>query len=388
MGETARIPPSRVIIFYHRPPEDLFHGSSVYFTGFVDTLRSHLPLIVVAPRLRSKPTANAGEKSQVRMAGLQYLIATSFAAARFLFADSRRSDAERARVLVAFDVYVAGVAAIWARIRGCFLVYYPLDSNRVVSQYWREARYKGARFFRAFRTPLEWSGLRAADLILVPSESMRTELLSQGLPSDRVRICPLKRKLPPYVTKDVVEWTGKLGLRDRTGVVFVGSFQYGPNVRAFEFLRERVAPALLSKCPDALLLVAGRNSEAYAEGLPPNMKVLGTVRDLDGLLYACSIGLAPMDVLGGTSVKVIDYRLHGLRVIATPEAAAGVSGSEGMIVAPLRDFESTVISQVRRSGPRQNLEQPPVADMDYVRLYTLTQDIEEISREILEHARD
>lgn len=369
-------------MFYHRPIDDPYHGGSRHCQSFAEGLRRSFPVRFIGPSLLHRPRDSSRDRGSVRLTVVGYLLAGMFNALRYVIADGFRRPSDRARLVVSFDVYLAGLAAIWAKVRAIDFVYYPQDSGRAVAEGWNALRIKGAILLRVVRGVSERLALRAARVILLPSSSMEDEYRRHGIPESKLRFWPLKRNLPRFSSESVKSWRDNLDMAGRIGAVFVGSFQYPPNVRAFEFLRSRVAPDLLERDPRLLLIVAGLDSEPYAINLPPNLRVLGTVEDLDGLLYACSIGLAPMDVIGGTSGKIVDFLLHGLPTVATPEAAQGVAPSSSLVIAPKTEFSSAILKLVDRALDREVLASGPEPDSEYVRLYTSYADVDPISVEL------
>ena len=374
-------PPPAVALFYHRPIDDPYHGGSRHCRGFFDGLTRFFAVSFVGPPYVPR-AGTRRDRGGVRLAVVGYLIRATLNALRFTLRDGDRSPPTRARVLVAFDVYEAGIAAVWSRIRGIELVYYPQDAGGPVTEGWSRSGISGARLLRLARAlPERWAS-RTARLILVPSETMRQSYQRLGVPPERLRLCTLKRDLPTYSPTAVREWRQKLGVGDAFLAVFVGSFQYPPNVRAFEFLRATAAPELSRQGSPVRILVAGLDSEPYATDLPENLRVLGTVDDLDGLLHAASVGLAPMDVPGGTSGKIIDYLLHGLPTLATPDAAQGVAPSPKLEVLPLAEFPRRLaeLGTTAVHGETGGSEKPP--DPEYVRLYTRSSDLDSIAEDL------
>jgi len=379
---------ARVVALYHRALNAAYHGSSLHFRGFVEGLRRVVPVEVVAPGERATVgTDRARESSGPLLVGFRYLLAAVAEELRFIVRDARSPRAQRARVIVPVDVYVAGLAAVWSWIRQVPLVYYPLDANTAVSRHWRKAGYRGGILFGLTRRPLNALGLRIARIVIAPSEEVARSLREGGVPAEKLRVCTLKRTRPVPDPVAIARWRAELGLAGRVPAVFVGSFQYAPNVRAFHFLRDELAPALGRSDPDLLILVGGLDSEPYVPQSGANLRVLGTVSDLDGLLFACEIGLAPMDVAGGTSGKMVDYVLHGLRVLATPEAAAGIDAAASVQVAPCSEFADrlkALCAEVRASrGPAL----PPRPDPEFVRRYTESADLDRVAQEIASLAR-
>jgi hypothetical protein len=199
---------------------------------------------------------------------------------------------------------------------------------------------------------------------------------------ERIRVCTLKRTAPTFDRAAIAGWRERLKIDGRTGAVFVGSFQYAPNVRAFEFLRDEVAPELARRDPGLLLLIAGLDSEPFVGQDRPNLRVLGTVDDLDGLLYTSRIGLAPMDVGGGTSTKIVDYLLHGLSVVSTPEAAGGIEATDLMRLAPRSEFVERLIELHRSLRPAPDAIEEPSRLPEFLRRYLEWDDIDAVALEI------
>jgi hypothetical protein len=381
IGRPARAHP-RIAAVYHRPIGAEFHGGSIHFRSFVVGLESRLDVEVVAPAERRSRVVE-GTAGEPQMVGFRYLVSSVLAQARFALREARVASFERVRAIAAFDIYGVGFAAFWSALRSIPLVYYPQDSNRTVGKNWAESGYRGGTLFRLSRYPLEWVGLHRAWRIVVPSAAVRDDLVSAGVDRSRIRMCTLKRQIPVERPADTAAWRARLGLSGRIGVVFVGSFQYAPNVRAFEYLKNVLAPALRNVAPDVLLLVAGLDSESHRNESNDNLRVLGTVSDLDGLLFASSIGLAPTDVAGGTSGKIVDYVLHGLEVVATPQAAQGLEGAPNVAVVELAEYiEATraLCDRVRNTSGRL---QPPAPDSDFVRTFTRSVDLDRLAEEIV-----
>lgn len=378
--EASGIP---VAVFYHRPIEDPYHGGSRHCKGFVVGLENQFPVTQVCPPWVPAPPGVRRDQGDVRLKVVKYLIQAFLATIRFIVQDgTRRPATDRSRVLVAFDVYLAGVAAVWSRVRRSVFVYYPQDAGPAVADGWSSSGVRGAWLFRAFRFLPERIGVAKADLLLVPSEAMRDDYRREGVEDSRILRCSMKRSMPRYESESVEAWRKALGLGDHVGVVFVGSFQYPPNVRAFEFVRDSLSHDLRQRNPEIRILVAGLDSEPFARDLPPNVRVLGTVEDLDGLLYASTVGIAPMDVAGGTSGKIIDFLLHGLPTVATPQAAVGVEASDLLHVAPLDRFADEIFRLVQGWKPTPDRSFPPAADSTYAEVYTGSADIDAIAEEI------
>jgi len=117
-------------------------------------------------------------------------------------------------------------------------------------------------------------------------------------------------------------------------VVFLGTTHAG-NVDALNHFLADIWPKVLARLPDATLKVAGSVGEAIEPALrgTPNMKMLGRVEKLESLGGSHAIGIAPTRLATGVSIKVAEYLMLGMPVVAYPLAMEGFGGRlDGMVV--------------------------------------------------------
>jgi glycosyltransferase involved in cell wall biosynthesis len=110
---------------------------------------------------------------------------------------------------------------------------------------------------------------------------------------------------------------------DPPEALLVGNFGYAPNREGLDWLLEHVLPRVWKTAPELRLNVAGRGYQPAA-GLDARVAVLGFVDFLDPLYSRAACALVPLLSGGGSPVKFIEALAHGLPVVATPRAAAGV----------------------------------------------------------------
>ncbi len=110
--------------------------------------------------------------------------------------------------------------------------------------------------------------------------------------------------------------------------IFVASFDYAPNRAAVRFLHDEVMPRVWEVLPQARLLLVGRGLEP--DQFPdPRVETPGFVPDL-GMAYArASCAVVPLLKGGGTPLKFIEALAYGVPVVATSQAAAGLSVTAG-----------------------------------------------------------
>ncbi len=373
-GSAAR---PKVVAFYHRPVEDRYHGGSRHFEGFIQGLRERVPVRVVAP-LPSRGWGTAGEDLSV-IASLRNIYRAYVQQLRFVLDDARLPRGERSRVLLVFDIYGVPLPLLWAKIRSVDFVFSPQD---ITAQWLREfpaQGYRGGRLLGLIRGPLDRSALSASRLIVAVSDWMAGELERDGTPGSKLRVCTLKRPTSRPVAADIAGWRNRLDSAGRVLVVFVGSTRYPPAARSCEFILKELVPGFRDRQSRVRFVLVGAGTEAHREGAPPNVTALGRVEDLDGLLDACDIGLAPLDVTGGTSGKIVDYVIHGLRVLATPQAARGISSSPLISVSPLAGFAEALSGLVREVGSDAH---PRPTDPRFLREYTEKDDLHRLGEEL------
>jgi glycosyltransferase involved in cell wall biosynthesis len=110
--------------------------------------------------------------------------------------------------------------------------------------------------------------------------------------------------------------------------IFVASFAYEPNRTGLRFLLEEVFPLVWVAIPDARLTLVGTGLE-QPPSEDPRVETLGFVEDLHAVYADASCALVPLLQGGGTPLKFIEALAHGLPVIATPRAAAGLEVRDG-----------------------------------------------------------
>jgi polysaccharide biosynthesis protein PslH len=105
-------------------------------------------------------------------------------------------------------------------------------------------------------------------------------------------------------------------------ILFMGLYGYPPNAEAVRFLIEQVMPLLLIHRPNLQLVVTGGGPPD-----PPEWLISTGViprRDLDTVLRACRIGVAPIFKGSGTRLKILEYMAAELPVVSTRKGAEGL----------------------------------------------------------------
>ena len=114
-------------------------------------------------------------------------------------------------------------------------------------------------------------------------------------------------------------------------ILFIGSYTFGPNIDAAEFLIEKVWPQVRREMPQAKLIIAGASPDrvrGYDSGLN-GVEFTGFVEDLEHLYKRARIICAPIFAGAGTRVKIIEAAAYGKPIIATQIGAEGIELRDG-----------------------------------------------------------
>lgn len=109
-------------------------------------------------------------------------------------------------------------------------------------------------------------------------------------------------------------------------ILFVGNYEYPPNVDAVAWALEEIFPRLWQQCPEARFAVAGyAMPEEWAQRWPDaRIEWHGFVADLAELQQQSSLFLAPLRDGGGSKLKVLEALAAGLPLVSTAQGASGL----------------------------------------------------------------
>jgi len=171
---------------------------------------------------------------------------------------------------------------------------------------------------------------------------------------------------PPGFSADHMVWLrpvppefGYLPTDGKPEVVFLGTTHAG-NVDALNHFLKDIWPIILKREPSARLKVAGSVGDAIDPALKksPNMTLLGRVEHLESIGGSHAIGIAPTRLATGVSIKVAEYLMLGMPVVAYPLAMEGFGGRlDGMVeIADTPDtFADTIIRLLNDGAERERL---------------------------------
>lgn len=114
-------------------------------------------------------------------------------------------------------------------------------------------------------------------------------------------------------------------------LLFLGNYEYSPNLDAVQWLLEEIMPRLWNVYPGARLAIGGYAMPAtWADRWPdPRIRWLGYVPDLPALQQASSLFIAPLREGGGSKLKVLEAMAAGLPLVSTGQGVSGLQVRDG-----------------------------------------------------------
>ncbi len=115
-------------------------------------------------------------------------------------------------------------------------------------------------------------------------------------------------------------------------VLFLGNYEYAPNVDAIEWALDEILPKVWERCPQARMSVCGFGMPASwrERWQDPRIEWQGFVPDLLNLQSSSSVFLAPLRHGGGSKLKVLEALAAGLPLASTEQGVSGLDLVEGL----------------------------------------------------------
>jgi glycosyltransferase involved in cell wall biosynthesis len=131
---------------------------------------------------------------------------------------------------------------------------------------------------------------------------------------------------------------------------FIGLFKYSPNVEGVRWFISDVWPLIKSELPCAQLRLVGRGSETFVTSNDAGVTGLGWMEDPTEEIALWSAMIVPINVGGGTRIKIVDGFARKCPVVSTTVGAFGYDvhdGEELLIADRAEDFASACVRLLR-----------------------------------------
>ena len=110
-------------------------------------------------------------------------------------------------------------------------------------------------------------------------------------------------------------------------VLFVGNYEYAPNLDAVQWMLDEIFPLIWKACPEARLAVVGYAlPDTWPERWSDSrIEWIGFVPDLPALQEQCALFIAALRHGGGSKLKVLEAMAAGLPLVSTGQGASGLA---------------------------------------------------------------
>jgi glycosyltransferase involved in cell wall biosynthesis len=200
-------------------------------------------------------------------------------------------------------------------------------------------RARGLADWLAFRR-MEREAGGAADQVWLASEVEADAF-------DRFRLAASTKVIPNVLQLEQYAKCWGLTRKERC-FGFVGSLDYQPNIRAAARLITHILPMIRERVPDARLMLIGRapsdmliNLASGTEGV----ELMPNVSDPMRLLAEAGILVAPIEVGGGTKLKILEAAASGIPIVTTPKGIEGIPFRAGLDFL-LTETDSDIVEAV------------------------------------------
>jgi glycosyltransferase involved in cell wall biosynthesis len=111
---------------------------------------------------------------------------------------------------------------------------------------------------------------------------------------------------------------------------FIGTLRYAPNVDGLRWFIRSVWPLVKARRPDARLRLVGMETDSGIAGEGPDIDGLGFVEDVAGEVASWSASIVPINVGGGTRIKIAEAFSRKCPVVSTRLGAYGYQLESGV----------------------------------------------------------
>ena len=180
---------------------------------------------------------------------------------------------------------------------------------------------------------------------------------------DRQMLLSLRPQLNIEVIPNGIElerfpWKG--AGRERNTLLFLGNFDYRPNLDAARLLIQRLMPQIWRELPETKLLLVGNNPADWMRALADDrIEITGRVPDVQPYLARATAFVCPLRIGAGLKNKVLEALAIGIPLVATPLSLDGIAVRHGhsAIVAEVNEFADATAALLRDEKLQAQLSQ-------------------------------
>jgi glycosyltransferase involved in cell wall biosynthesis len=148
------------------------------------------------------------------------------------------------------------------------------------------------------------------------------------------------------------EFKDRLRLAGRKVVLFMGNFDYFPNIDSVNIITRELVPRVTQTVPDVTFMVIGKGLPASLIPNSANTLPVGFVEDPRPYIEAADVCIAPIRYGGGTRIKILEYMSMGRAVVSTSKGSEGLQVTDGVDILVRDDwsaFSRGIVSLLKES---------------------------------------
>lgn len=177
---------------------------------------------------------------------------------------------------------------------------------------------------------------------MAPASADRIGWFENGV--DAAYFSPDSARVSPYVETEIP-------------LVFTGAMDYWPNIDAVVWFATEILPRVREALPNAVFTIVGSNPAESVKALAarPGVRVTGRVEDVRPYVQHAACAVAPLRLARGVQNKVLEAMAMSRPVVASPQAAEGISAQPGeafLVAKNAAEFASRVVEACRGQHPQ------------------------------------
>lgn len=349
MIDDTNIKEKNVIIFYHKNHQNQFNGTSVYLKFLIEILSLNYKVSIIEPySVDSSSDLLNGVNPHYF---IKLLKDVYFRQIKWLWEikSKKKNIPPENTILLVEDIYSAPIPLLLSKIKSYKLVYRAADFGKKYSKSLFSRNRFDTLIYSILRKVLESFLVNISSLIICPSFSIKQEILSRYSDlSNKIIEFPYFVKVPDHFKIHDGNLNTAEPKKKIVNLLFLGDCSYPPNLSAARYIVEEMIPSLNDIKEMFIVTIAGPKTDRLFHSNDPIVRVMGEVSDKEEIMNNSDIGLAPIQTFGGLSMKIVDYLIHGLNVIATPEASFGIIPNEQIIISSFSNFTNVVRNEIIR----------------------------------------
>ena len=178
---------------------------------------------------------------------------------------------------------------------------------------------------------------------------------------DKTELLGINPKLKIEVIPNGIDldyFDGHQEQRKAATLLFVGNYEYFPNVDAALLLAQRILPEIQRSIPDARLQLVGNAPPPELLALQSDsVEVTGRVPDIRPYYAQATAFICPLRIGAGIKNKLLEALAMRLPIVATPLSIEGIAAKQGeeLIVADLENIAASTIDLLQNPALQTKL---------------------------------